>query len=178
MGNLLFNPQGRILKHRFWQGLVILTVASVLFQAFQVRLGPALGVGGMTVFFLLGLLLLYAEVCVYAKRFHDAGTTGWWILAVWIGSFIISMIMSQLFGSVFLGERGAAIEAEVAERLAQGEFMVAIEASTALAEMVLPLTLITIVVSAVVMGFIVGSLKTQPGQNKHGPVPGEEWQDF
>ena len=56
--------------------------------------------------------------------------------------------------------------------------MVAIEASTALAEMVLPLTLITIVVSAVVMGFIVGSLKTQPGQNKHGPVPGEEWQDF
>jgi len=178
MGNLLFNPQGRILKHRFWQGLVILTVASVLFQAFQVRLGPALGVGGMTVFFLLGLLLLYAEVCVYAKRFHDAGTTAWWILSVWVGSFIISMIMSQLFGSVFLGERGAAIEAEVAERLAQGEFMVAIEASTALAEMVLPLTLITIVVSAVVMGFIVGSLKTQPGQNKHGPVPGEEWQDF
>ncbi|MGB3625166.1 MAG: DUF805 domain-containing protein, partial [Henriciella sp.] len=162
MVDLLFNPQGRILKNRFWQGVVVLTVASVIYQAVQVRLGGGLGMGGMMIFFLLGLVMLYCEICVYAKRFHDAGTTGWWILAVWVGSFIISMIMNSLLSPVFLGDRGEAIQAEVTERLAQGEWMIAMEASTALGEILLPLTLITIVLTAVIMGFIIGSLKTQP----------------
>lgn len=178
MGDLLFNPNGRILKNRFWQGLVVLTVASVIFQAVQVKLGSSFGFVGALLFFALGITMLYAEICVYAKRFHDAGTTGWWILAVWVGSFIVSTILSSMFSPMFMGEQGIAIQEEMMERMAQGEFMIAMEAAEALGELVLPLTIASIVVNAVIMGFIVGSLKTDPRQNKHGPVPGEEWRDF
>ena len=172
MGNLLFSPQGRILKNRFWQGVVVLTVASVIFQAAQVRLGQALGFGGVFFFFVAGLVLLYMEICVYAKRFHDAGKTGWWVLAVWVGSFIISAVLSAFLSGVFIGEEGRAIQEELAERLAQGEWMIAAEAAERLAQLQLPLTLISLVVNAVIMAFIVGSLPTEPRTNKHGPVPG------
>ena len=178
MGDLLFNPNGRIQKNRFWQGLVVLTVASVILQAVQVKLGPSFGFVGTFIFFALGLALLYADICVYAKRFHDAGTTGWWILAVWLGSYIVSIILSSMFGSMFIGEQGIAIQEEMMERMAQGELMIALEAAEALGELLLPLTIASMIANAVIMGFIVGSLKTDPRQNKHGPVPGEEWRDF
>lgn len=178
MQYLLLNPTGRILKNRFWQGLVILTVASVIFQATQVQLGPMFGIGGMFVFFLLGLVLLYMEIAVYAKRFHDAGTTGWWILAVWVGSFITAMILNAFLGGLFIGEQGRAIQEELSERLAQGELSIAVEAAQRLAELQLPLTIITIVLQAVILGVIVGSLATEPRENKHGPVPGREDDTF
>ncbi|WP_084398204.1 DUF805 domain-containing protein [Henriciella aquimarina] len=178
MNYLLFNPTGRILKNRFWQGLVVLTVASIIFRAVQVYLGPALGMGGGLLFFLVGLALIYVEICVYAKRFHDAGTTGWWILAVWVGSFILSMVLNGLFGPIFLGEEGAAVQQEVAERLAQGDWAIALEGAERIAELTLPLTILTLVVNAVVLGFIVGSLATEPRTNKHGPVPGTQDDEF
>ena len=37
MQTLLFSPQGRILKRRFWQGLVVVTVGAVILQAAQGR---------------------------------------------------------------------------------------------------------------------------------------------
>ena len=39
MGDLLFSPNGRIARNRFWQGMVILTVASVLVVRGAVMLG-------------------------------------------------------------------------------------------------------------------------------------------
>ena len=134
MGNLLFSPQGRILKRRFWQGIVVLTVATVLFQAFQVRLGPALGLGGQFIFMIAGLALLYMEICVYAKRFHDAGMTGWMILLVWVGGFIVGYVLNMILQPIFLDADAFAIQEEVAERLAQGELMVAVEGMQKLAD--------------------------------------------
>ncbi|MEQ8557009.1 MAG: DUF805 domain-containing protein [Henriciella sp.] len=177
MGNLLFNPQGRILKNRFWQGLVVLTVASVILNAAQVMIGASMGAGAI-IFFLMGIVLLYSNICVYGKRFHDAGTTAWWILAVWIGSFIISLIMSAVFGGLFLGDEGRAIQEEIAERFAQGDWAVLAQGAERLAELQLPLSIMTTIVTAVVLGFIVGSLATEPRTNKHGPVPGSEYDDF
>ena len=170
MGNLLFNPQGRILKNRFWQGLVVLTVASVIVTALPVYLG--------TMFGIVSLLMIYPYICVYAKRFHDAGTTGWWVIVVWFGTLVLSFIEGMILGPVFLGESGRAIQAEAAERLAQGEFDVFLQAQERLAEIMLPLSIMTVVANNAIVGFIVGSLATEPRTNKHGPVPGSEHDEF
>lgn len=170
MGDLLFNPQGRILKNRFWQGLVVLTVVSVIVTALPVYLG--------TMFGLLSLLLIYPYVCVYAKRFHDAGTTGWWVIAVWLGSVVLSFIEGMLLGPVFLGEEGRAIQAEAAERLSQGEFDVWMQAQERISEIMLPMSIMSVIANNAIIGFIVGSLATEPRTNKHGPVPGEEHDEF
>lgn len=178
MLDLLFNPQGRILKRRFWQGLVILTVAGIILRSMQVHLAPVFGLSGMFLFLIPAAVLVYMQICIYAKRFHDAGMTGWLIIAVWIGAFIVILVMQSILGGIFVGEEERAIQAEVFERIMQGETGVALEGSQMIARKTLPLNIITVCVNAVIMGLIVGSLKTQPGQNKHGPVPGEEWQDF
>ena len=178
MRDLLFNPQGRIPKNRFWQGLVVLTVAGVILRAMQVHLSPIFGMGGAFVFGLMALVLVYIQICVYAKRFHDAGTTGWWILAVWIGAAISSTLLSTLLGPLFIGEEGIAIQQEVFERMQQGEYQIAFEGAQALARRTLPLNIISVVTNAVILGFIVGSLPTQPGTNKHGPVPGSQHDEF
>lgn len=178
MGNLLFNPQGRILKNRFWQGLVVLTTAGVILRGMQVHLAPVFGMSGSLLFGLIALVLVYVQICVYAKRFHDAGTTGWWIIVVWIGAVISSTILNLLFGGIFVGEEGRAIQQEVMERMQQGELEVAYEAAQFLAKRQLPLNIMSVIFNAIVIGFIVGSLATEPRTNKHGPVPGTEHDEF
>lgn len=170
MANLLFNPQGRIGKNRFWQGLVLLTVASVIVTALPVYLGSVFG--------LAGLLLIYPYICVYAKRFHDAGTTGWWVIAVWLGAVGLEIIEGIFLGPFFMGEEGRDIQAEAAERLSQGELDVFMQAQERLAEIMLPLSILTTIVNAIILGYIVGSLATEPRTNKHGPVPGSEHDEF
>ncbi|MEM8615746.1 MAG: DUF805 domain-containing protein [Pseudomonadota bacterium] len=71
MISLLLSPNGRIGRNRFWQGMVILTVISILVAAGSSMLG--------TLVALLGYLLIYPYICVYGKRLHDIGTTAWWV---------------------------------------------------------------------------------------------------
>ena len=164
MGNLLFNPTGRIQRNRFWQGMVILTVASVLVVAGNSMVGPLFG--------LLGLVLIYPYICVYGKRLHDAGTTAWWVIAIWVGSLIISFIIGLLFAGVFMTEELLAIQEEAAERLATGDFAGFMEGTEIISKELLPLNIIATVGSNAILAGIVGMLATQPKENKHGPVPG------
>ncbi len=164
MGELLFNPQGRIVRNRFWQGLVLLTVATVLISAGSVMVSQFLG--------LVHLLLIYPYICVYGKRLHDAGTTAWWTIGVWVGAQIVGFAVGLIIGPMFISPEDALIQQEMAERLAAGDFEGFMEGAEIVSRNMLPLNLIGAVAMNAVMGLIVGYLKTEPRENKHGPVPG------
>jgi uncharacterized membrane protein YhaH (DUF805 family) len=56
--------------------------------------------------FLIGLALIYPNVCVGAKRLHDMGKTGWLMLIPY-GSFLIACILAVVF--MVMGAAGAAM---------------------------------------------------------------------
>ena len=169
MVGLLFNPNGRIARNRFWQGMVVLTVASVLVNAGSVMLGM--------LFSLLSYALIYPYICVYGKRLHDAGLTAWWVIGVWLGTVVFNLIMSMILTPFFMGEEEAKIQEEMTERMLAGDFSGFSEGAEILAAELLPLTLFMTILTNVVAAIIVGYLKTQPRENKHGPVPGTSTAD-
>jgi uncharacterized membrane protein YhaH (DUF805 family) len=171
MKNLLFNPNGRIAKTRFWQGLVILTVAAIIKRGIEVKL-PDLMTGPLSLLTMLAtLVLVYVNICVYAKRFHDAGTSGAWIIAVWLGKFFVFMLLFALFGGLFLGEEGLALSEAIMESFTTSDEGLLSQAMQRFADLVFPLFVFSYVANAVIFGFVVGRLGTEPRTNQHGPVP-------
>ena len=164
MVNLLFIPTGRIARNRFWQGMVILTVASVLVAAGAVMLG--------TLFGLLSYALIYPYICVYGKRLHDAGYTAWWVIGVWFATFIFNAILSMIFTPLFMGPDELRIQEEMTERMMSGDLSGFMEGAEILAAELLPLTIFVTIVTNLVAAVAVGLLPTEPRENKHGPVPG------
>lgn len=164
MVELLFIPNGRIAKNRFWQGMVILTVASVLIVAGNTMVSSAIG--------FLNLLMIYPYICVFGKRLHDAGTTAWWVIGIWLGSMLVAFIFGLVFGGFFMTPEMVEIQEEMAERMAAGDFAGFFEGAEILSGKMLPLNILSTVGTNIVLALIVGFLPTQPHENKHGPVPG------
>ena len=164
MVDLLFNPNGRIAKNRFWQGMVILTVASVLIVAGNTMVSRFIGFAN--------LLLIFPYICVFGKRLHDAGTTAWWVIGIWVGSMLAAFIFGLMFGGFFMTPEMTDIQEEMSQRMASGDFAGFLEGAEILADKMLPLNILTTVGSNVLLALIVGFLPTQPRENKHGPVPG------
>ncbi len=164
MQNLLFNANGRILRNRYWQGMVILTVVSVLIVAASAMLSPLLGI--------LAWLVIYPYICVHGKRLHDAGMTAWWVIGIYVGSMVLSFIFGLLLGPMFMNAETLAIQQEISERLAAGDFQGVLEGAEILGQKLLPLNIVSVIGSNAILALIVGSLATEPRENKHGPVPG------
>ncbi len=164
MGNLLFSPTGRIARNRFWQGMVILTVASVLVAAGAVMLG--------TLVSLISYALIYPYICVYGKRLHDAGLTAWWVIGVWLATVLFNFILSLFLTPFFMGEEELAIQEEMTERMMSGDLSGMMEGAEILAAELLPLTIFLTIVTNLAAAIVVGFLRTEPRENKHGPVPG------
>ncbi len=169
MVDLLFNPNGRIARNRFWQGMVILTVASVLVVAGNTMVARAVG--------FVNFLLVFPYICVYGKRLHDAGTTAWWVILIWLGSMLFAFIFGLIFGGFFMTPEMLDIQEEMAERMAQGDFAGFFEGAELLSDKMLPLNIMATVGSNALLALIVGLLPTQPTENKHGPVPGSSSAD-
>jgi uncharacterized membrane protein YhaH (DUF805 family) len=169
MTNLLFDPNVRILRNRFWQGMVIMTVLSVLVAAGSVKLGFFFG--------LLAYALIYPYICVYGKRFHDAGLSAWLVLVVFVVTFILSGIVGSMLNPFFMGAAEIAMQEEMTERMLAGDMAGMMEGAELLAAKLLPVTLISTVIVNAIAAIVVGMLPTQPVENKHGPVPGTDAAD-
>ncbi|MEL7041778.1 MAG: DUF805 domain-containing protein [Pseudomonadota bacterium] len=162
MGNLLFNPKGRIGRNRFWQGMVILTVASILVIAANTMVSRMVG--------FVNLLLVFPYICVFGKRLHDAGLTAWWVIGVWIGSMIASFVFGLIFGGFFMTPEMLEIQEEMSERLAAGDFAGFVQGTEILADKLLPLNILSTIGANAAAALVVGLLKSDPRENKHGPA--------
>lgn len=170
MGGLLFNPNGRIERNRFLQGMVVLTVGTVLVIAAYSQLNP--------VFWYLHALLIFPYICVHGKRLHDVGTTIWWVVLIWLGVVVVGMILQGILSPFFSTPEIAQMQKELFQRAMSGDAEGVLEGSQIIAKKLLPATIAAAVLSNVLAALIVGALKTEPRENKHGPVPGTGTQDL
>jgi uncharacterized membrane protein YhaH (DUF805 family) len=95
-GSLFFSAEGRVGQKDFWLAAAILFVFGVVAHA-------AIGIGT-----LLWLLSTYCWICLYSKRLHDIGRSGWVQIVPWVlGWFLIGaglvMGLGGLVGLMFSG---------------------------------------------------------------------------
>lgn len=178
MGNLLFNPNGRIARQRFWQGMIVLTVASVVVSAGAWLIHPSIG--------LLSYALIFPYICVYGKRLHDAGQSAWWVIAIWISAVIVQVIVLIILmftvWPAFMSPEQKEIFREVMELSEQGDTAEAMKGveilMTSLEGLMQRSSLFLMVATNALFAMIIGFLKTDPRENKHGPIPGTSAADM
>jgi uncharacterized membrane protein YhaH (DUF805 family) len=142
--SLFFSAEGRIGRQAFWIGWLVLLGVQVVAGWIPV-IGHA-----------LGLVALFAWVCLCSKRLHDMGRSGWWQ----VPPFALSLAL--VVGSVLWIGVGAALAA-----ITDGNPEVVALAGVGV-------LLIGIFVAFVAMiGFTlwVGIAEGQPGENRYGQPP-------
>lgn len=162
MGNLLFNPNGRIGKSEFWQGLIVLLVIAAIFQVLAVYVNPMMG--------LILYPLIFCYVCVFGKRLHDAGNSAWLYLLFLLGYVVLSFVLSLVLTPI-LAPEVAEFQREMTEEIAEsGSFdMGAImEMSSEVGRMTLIPNLVALIISHLILGFIAAALKSDPTANQYG----------
>ena len=77
---ILSGSDRRLSPREFAQGLIAILAVWAVFEILSLLpvVGPGISILGL----LVSIALAYFWVCVYAKRFHDAGRSGWLTLAV------------------------------------------------------------------------------------------------
>jgi uncharacterized membrane protein YhaH (DUF805 family) len=148
--NLFLSANGRIGRGEFWIAFVILFVAQIIIN----MLAHAVHILG-----LLGLVLIYFNVCVYSKRLHDMGKSGW-LQLVPIAVFLVAGVIAGVMGGTALltamANSGAANANPSAMMAALGSAGLAIG-----------------VAGLVALGFLlwVGLSPGEAGDNKYGSPP-------
>ncbi|KRA59958.1 hypothetical protein ASD79_10555 [Caulobacter sp. Root655] len=141
--SLFFTADGRIGRQAFWIGWLMLLGVHVV-----AGWVPLIG-------WALGLAALFASVCLYTKRLHDMGRTGWWqVLPIVLGPvLILGSAMTIGFGAL-LGEL---------TNIGDGWALAGVGG-----------LFVSLAIAFVVMiGFTlwVGTAEGQPGENRYGEPP-------
>lgn len=138
---LFLDAKGRIGQSDFWIGFAILFVAGIVLGMIPVIKQFA------------GLILLFPWICVYSKRLHDFGKTGWLVL-VPIGVVFVAIIIAIMTGGMAMLAGGANNAAGAMAGLGT-------------------MGLVMIVALLICLAFLlwVGLTKGDPGDNQYGPPP-------
>ncbi|WP_291844404.1 DUF805 domain-containing protein [Maricaulis sp.] len=98
---ILFGAAGKLSPQEFAQGIVAILAVNLVLRVFSMM--PGLGMLFALLGLVVGLISLFAWVCVYSKRFHDAGKSGWLTLAAIVGVIVIAaainLILAPLLGA-------------------------------------------------------------------------------
>ena len=138
--SLFLSANGRIGQKDFWIGFLILFVAGLVLGMI-----PVLGI-------LVSIALIYPWVCLFTKRLHDFGKTGWLQLAP-VGINIVLGVIAVMIGggaAAFSGDSAGGLMAAFAN---MGIFLV--------------------IMLLVNLAFLlwVGLSKGDPAANQYGPAP-------
>jgi len=112
IGALLWSWEGRIGRGRFWLGVLLVILMSIAFGIIGSLLGipidtgrglvaEEIGAAGALYLLAAFIAVAYAQLAVYAKRFHDRGKSAWWVLIAFvpvIGFFWILIELGMLSG--------------------------------------------------------------------------------
>ena len=88
MLHMLFGFDGRIDRGKFWTGMVLIFVASIIGLGLIAIGHPGAIVPAVMVF----IGAVWASLALYVKRLHDVGRSGWWVLVgliPYIGGLIL-----------------------------------------------------------------------------------------
>jgi len=174
---LLFSPNGRIAQPTYWRAIIILFVISAVINVAAAYGSPFLGFAA--------IIFIWPWIAIHAKRFHDAGKTGWLTLAMIVLAIIVSAICSMLLPGLF-GVDMASMQREMEENMQ--DYMASNDPGAAMAYVMeeskrisqaqlLPSILSSGIVTAVV-GFVMSLFKTDPNDNQYGPGPGGAAETF
>lgn len=146
--NFYFSAKGRVSRKDFWLKwvvpvIILYVVIAVIFFGLMSAIGEAAGILGL-VLIPVYIAIVWAGVCVSAKRFHDRNMSGWWVLyffLIGVGLYAVQMAVMAAFGAEGFG---------------------------AILVMLLGLaSLVVSIVQLVILGFLPGT----PGLNQYGPDP-------
>ncbi|MEO0550161.1 MAG: DUF805 domain-containing protein [Pseudomonadota bacterium] len=160
MGDLLLNPNGRLDRNRFWQGMVILTVCTVIVSAGYRMVAIPL------VF--LHFVLIYPYICVIGKRLHDAGFSAALVIFVWIGAMLANQLISGVLGAFLISAETLAAYEAVMGHLERNEIDPAMEGMIIVLRDTLSTAVGAGILTNLLVGLGLGGLPSQPRENKHG----------
>ena len=86
MSYVLLSSKGRIGSRTFLRGLSVITAAFILVQIANTFISPMFGI--------LFYPMVYVYVCLFSKRLHDAGHSGWFYLLFLIGYAVVTSVVS------------------------------------------------------------------------------------
>ncbi|MDP1737094.1 MAG: DUF805 domain-containing protein [Caulobacter sp.] len=144
---LFFSAEGRIGRSAFWIGWLVLLGVNVVASWI-----PLIGL-------LISLASIYCSVCVYSKRLHDMGKSGW--LQIWP-----ILICTVLIVGAIVMVAGPAVMAGISNA-DESAIMAAVMAGVG------GMILAFLLAFLIWFGFLlwVGLSSGNPGDNKYGPAP-------
>ena len=134
---LFLSGEGRIGRRDFWIGFLIIMAASFLLGFI-----PIIGM-------IVGLALIWPQVCIHAKRLHDMGRTAWLMLIPMAISLGAMVVVAAVGGMAALSGDASAV--------------------TGAAFGVMGLALLISFVVSLAFLLWVGLTPSQPGDNRFGP---------
>jgi len=144
---LFLTAEGRIGRKDFWIGFLIVFAASVV-----LNIVPVLGQ-------ILGLLLIWPQICIHAKRLHDMGRTAWLMLVPFAVTVVCATLAVVTVGAGFLS--AAILGSTDADMAAAGSAMAGVGAASAVMGLAMLFGLAFLL--------WVGLTPSQPGENRFGP---------
>lgn len=170
---LFLQPQGRLAPVPFARGLILLTGALMVITILAAVVLPNFGV--------LQYALIFPYVCLFTKRLHDAGLSGWLWLAFLAGFGFANLVLSAVLLPV-LSPDAFAIQAEVQKLMESGGFNAAFQALEARAQEYARLSVVTTVtaflIASALTGFAAFRMRSDPKPNRHGPPASGEADTF